>query len=99
MGHLSLVSLCYCIIGRLSLEQSISRAFLLLGMEVAAYLADKAKNVTCVDVCDIPFGRILGSRVGRAIQKVGVAALLILTLRSLLQLVSLSSFKWCVAHI
>lgn len=45
----------------------------LLGMEVAAYLADKAKNVTCVDVCDIPFGRILGSRVGVAIQKVGMA--------------------------
>lgn len=42
-------------------------------MEVAAYLADKAKDVTCVDVCDIPFGRILGSRVGLAIQKVGVA--------------------------
>ena len=42
-----------------------------VGMEVAAYLADKAKHVTCVDVCDIPFGRILGSRVGLAIQKVG----------------------------
>lgn len=40
-----------------------------IGMEVAAYLADKAKHVTCVDVCDIPFGRILGSRVGLAIQK------------------------------
>lgn len=46
---------------------------LLLGMEVAAYLADKAEHVTCVDVCDIPFGRILGSRVGLAIQKVGMA--------------------------
>ena len=79
----------------------ILRAFLLLlGMEVAAYLADKAKNVTCVDVCDIPFGRILGSRVGVAIKKVGVhGCLLILTLRSLLQLVSLSSFKWCVTRI
>ena len=43
-----------------------------LGMEVAAYLADKAKDVTCVDVCDIPFGRILGSRVGLAIQKVSM---------------------------
>jgi len=39
-------------------------------MEVAAYLADKAKSVTCVDVCDIPFARILGNRVGLAIQKV-----------------------------
>ena len=43
---------------------------------MAAYLADKAKDVTCVDVCDIPFGRILGSRIGLAIQKVGVAGCL-----------------------
>lgn len=55
-------------------DLKISILLLLLGMEVAAYLADKAKHVTCVDVCDIPFGRILGSRVGLAIQKVGVAA-------------------------
>jgi len=39
-------------------------------MEVAAYLSDKAKSVTCVDVCDIPFARILGNRVGLFIQKV-----------------------------
>jgi len=45
-------------------------------MEVAAYLADKAEHVTCVDVCDIPFGRILGNRVGLAIQKVGWLLLL-----------------------
>ena len=63
---------------------------------MAAYLADKANHVTCVDVCDIPFGRILGSRVGLAIQKVGVTHSD--TKELILQLVSMSVLSNGVSH-
>ncbi|XP_069475226.1 apoptosis-inducing factor 3 isoform X3 [Ambystoma mexicanum] len=40
-----------------------------LGMEVAAYLCDKAHSVSVVELEDIPFKKFLGEKVGRAILK------------------------------
>lgn len=40
------------------------------GMEVAAYLAEKAHSVSVVSQEDIPFRKALGEKVGRAIMKV-----------------------------
>jgi len=67
--------------------KSVCYISLLVGMEVAAYLSDKAKSVTCVDVCDIPFARILGNRVGLFIQKV----------RECIR--EVDPYKGCVTHI
>ncbi|XDA85609.1 hypothetical protein R6Z07F_015386 [Ovis aries] len=40
-----------------------------LGMEVAAYLTEKAHSVSVVEVEETPFRRFLGERVGRALMK------------------------------
>ncbi|XP_059133095.1 apoptosis-inducing factor 3 [Peromyscus eremicus] len=40
-----------------------------LGMEVAAYLAEKAHSVSVVELEETPFRRFLGERVGRALMK------------------------------
>ena len=40
------------------------------GMEVAAYLTEKAHAVSVVEVEETPFRRFLGERVGRALMKV-----------------------------
>nr|XP_033813244.1 apoptosis-inducing factor 3 isoform X1 [Geotrypetes seraphini] len=40
-----------------------------LGMEVAAYLCEKAHSVSVVELEDIPFKKFLGEKVGRAIMK------------------------------
>ncbi|XP_069070540.1 apoptosis-inducing factor 3 isoform X2 [Pleurodeles waltl] len=40
-----------------------------LGMEVAAYLCDKAHSVSVVELEDLPFKKFLGEKVGRAILK------------------------------
>ncbi len=41
-------------------------------MEVAAYLCDKATSVDCIDISAVPFERVLGARVGKALQQVCV---------------------------
>ena len=38
------------------------------GLEVAAYLSDKAASVACIDIAAVPFERVLGERVGRMLQ-------------------------------
>ena len=43
-----------------------------LGMEVAAYLADKAKSLSVVDIIKVPFQLALGEKVGGVLQKVPV---------------------------
>uniref|UniRef100_A0A8C4XH76 AIF family member 3 n=1 Tax=Erpetoichthys calabaricus TaxID=27687 RepID=A0A8C4XH76_ERPCA len=40
-----------------------------VGMEVAAYLAEKAHSVSVIGVEDVPFRKALGEKVGRAIMK------------------------------
>lgn len=40
------------------------------GMEVAAYLVEKAHSVSVVELEETPFKRFLGERVGRALMKV-----------------------------
>uniref|UniRef100_A0A287BJF2 Apoptosis-inducing factor 3 n=1 Tax=Sus scrofa TaxID=9823 RepID=A0A287BJF2_PIG len=40
-----------------------------LGMEVAAYLTEKAHSVSVVELEETPFRRLLGERVGRALMK------------------------------
>ncbi|XP_039627083.1 apoptosis-inducing factor 3 isoform X2 [Polypterus senegalus] len=40
-----------------------------VGMEVAAYLAEKAHSVSVIGVEDVPFKKALGEKVGRAIMK------------------------------
>ena len=40
------------------------------GMEVAAYLTEKAHSVSVVEVEETPFRRFLGERVGHALMKV-----------------------------
>ena len=42
-----------------------------IGMEVASFLSDKAKVVECVDIAAVPFERVLGARIGLALQQVG----------------------------
>ena len=39
-------------------------------MEVAAYLVDKATSVDCIDIAAVPFERVLGAKVGKALQEV-----------------------------
>jgi len=39
-------------------------------MEVAAFLADKAKSVSVVDIIKVPFQLALGDKVGAVLQKV-----------------------------
>ena len=41
-----------------------------IGMEVGAYLVDKAVSVDCIDIAPVPFERVLGERIGRSLQKV-----------------------------
>ena len=43
------------------------------GMEVAAYLADKAASISCIDITAVPFERVLGARVGGILQGVSGA--------------------------
>lgn len=43
------------------------------GMEVAAYLTEKAHSVSVVELEETPFRRFLGERVGRALMKVSLA--------------------------
>lgn len=40
-----------------------------IGMEVAAYLADKAKSLSVVDIIKVPFQLALGEKVGGVLQK------------------------------
>ena len=40
------------------------------GMEVAAYLTDKASSISCIDITAVPFKRVLGDRVGKMLQGV-----------------------------
>ena len=40
------------------------------GMEVASFLAEKAKSVSVVDIIKVPFELVLGAKVGVALQKV-----------------------------
>lgn len=42
------------------------------GMEVAAYLTEKAHSVSVVELEETPFRRFLGERVGRALMKVSL---------------------------
>ncbi len=39
-----------------------------VGMEVAAYLSNKAASVACIDLTAVPFERVLGERVGKMLQ-------------------------------
>ncbi|XP_003386312.1 PREDICTED: apoptosis-inducing factor 3-like [Amphimedon queenslandica] len=39
-----------------------------IGMEVASYLSDKATSVECIDIAAVPFERVLGERIGKALQ-------------------------------
>ena len=39
-------------------------------MEVASFLAEKAKSVSVVDIIKVPFELVLGAKVGVALQKV-----------------------------
>ena len=41
-----------------------------VGMEVAAYLSDKAASISCIDVTAVPFERVLGEPVGKMLQEV-----------------------------
>ena len=41
-----------------------------IGMEVASYLSDKASSVECIDIAAVPFERVLGGRIGKALQTV-----------------------------
>ena len=41
-----------------------------IGMEVGAYLSDKAASVDCIDIAAVPFERVLGERIGRSLQTV-----------------------------
>lgn len=41
-------------------------------MEVAAYLSGKALSVECIDIAAVPFERVLGTRIGKALQQVCV---------------------------
>ena len=41
-----------------------------IGMEVAAYLSDKAAIVECIGVSAVPFENVLGTRIGKALQQV-----------------------------
>lgn len=40
------------------------------GMEVAAYLSDKASSVSCIDITTVPFERVLGEPIGKMLQSV-----------------------------
>ncbi|XP_063396427.1 apoptosis-inducing factor 3-like isoform X1 [Mytilus trossulus] len=40
-----------------------------IGMEVAAFLADKAESVSVVDIIKVPFQMVLGDKVGSVLQK------------------------------
>lgn len=40
------------------------------GMEVAAYLAERAHSVSLVELEEVPFKKFFGERVGRAVMKV-----------------------------
>ena len=40
------------------------------GMEVAAYLAEKAASISCIDITAVPFERVLGAPVGKMLQAV-----------------------------
>ena len=39
-------------------------------MEVASFLADKAKSVSVVDIIKVPFELVLGAKIGTVLQKV-----------------------------
>lgn len=41
-----------------------------IGMEVAAYLSDKASSISCIDITAVPFERVLGAPVGKMLQSV-----------------------------
>lgn len=49
-----------------------------IGMEVASYLSDKAASVECIDVAAVPFERVLGERIGKALQTVQLLLVFIL---------------------
>lgn len=40
------------------------------GMEVAAYLTERAHSVSVVELEEVPFKKFFGERVGRAVMKV-----------------------------
>ena len=46
---------------------------LLKGMEVTAYLSEKASSISCIDITAVPFERVLGARVGKMLQAVSVS--------------------------
>lgn len=71
----------------------------LTGMEVAAYLADKAKSVSVVDIIKVPFQLALGDRVGAVLQKVHTQELCPLWLSILVMAcLVLLSFPLCHFH-
>ena len=39
-------------------------------MEVASFLAEKAKSVSVIDIIKVPFELVLGTKVGMMLQKV-----------------------------
>lgn len=43
---------------------------LFTGMEVTAYLAEKASSISCIDITAVPFERVLGAPVGKMLQSV-----------------------------
>ncbi len=43
-----------------------------VGMEAAAYLADHAASLTCLDILDTPFKLVLGDQIGLALKKVRI---------------------------
>lgn len=44
------------------------------GMEVAAYLTERAHSVSVVELEEVPFKKFFGERVGRAVMKVTLLA-------------------------
>ena len=50
------------------------------GMEVGAYLCDKAASVSCIDITAVPFERVLGERIGKTLQNVCIIVSLSLSL-------------------
>ena len=47
-----------------------SVCLLFTGMEVTAYLAEKASSISCIDITAVPFERVLGEPVGKMLQSV-----------------------------
>ena len=46
---------------------------MIVGLEVAAYLVDKASTITVVGRADVPLQQLLGDRIGLVVKKVEYA--------------------------